>query len=311
MEIKKTNQIQFVIGVDGGGTKSLAALADTSGQIVKTARAGCSKPRNVGIQVAADNIAESIYKIIKGKKNIVIASTVIGLPAMEEEFKGREPEIVRLLKKHKEIGAIFGGKVKIVSDQLVAFRAGSSGADGISVIAGTGCAVHGWYGGLEAKASGWGWLADEGSGFWIGQKAFQTILKGIDGRLQDAVLLDLAKKTFKLKNAIGLITLVYKNPETNVPQLAAICRQADESGDKNAHEIMRSAGKEIALSIIDAYRRLGFGKQIPEIVFIGGIFNSRTVIDAVEAELKDCIGAVNIVKPELPVVGAVRLALEA
>jgi N-acetylglucosamine kinase-like BadF-type ATPase len=289
----------------------LAALADVGGKIIRTAKAGCSNPRNVGIQVAADNVAESIYKIIKGKKNIVIVSTVIGLPALEEEFKGRELEIIRLLKKHKEIGAIFGGKVKIVSDQLVAFRAGSRGADGISVIAGTGCAVHGWCGGLEAKANGWGWLADEGSGFWIGQKAFQAILKGIDGRLQDATLLGLAKKTFKLENAIDLITLIYKDPEAYVPQLAAICRQADDLGDKNANAIMRGAGKEIALSIIDVYRRLGFGNQNPEIIFIGGIFNSRTVIDAVEAELKDCIGAVNIVKPELPVVGAVKLALEA
>lgn len=305
-----TQKNNLVVGVDGGGTKSLAALADGQGKILKTAKAGCSNPRNVGIWAAADNIAESIHKIIKGKKNIVVASTVIGLPAMEEEFKGREQEIIRMLKKHKEIAAIFGGKIKIVSDQLVAFRAGSSGQDGISVIAGTGCAVHGWYGGLQAKANGWGWLADEGSGFWIGQKTFQAILKSLDGRIQDTTLLDLAKKTFNLNNATGLISLAYKEPEFYVPQLAAICRQADDLGDANAHAIMKGAGREIALSVVHVYRSLGFGKQMPEIVFVGGIFNSSTVIKSVEAELKSSIGPINIIKSELPVVGAVKLALE-
>jgi N-acetylglucosamine kinase-like BadF-type ATPase len=316
----------FVIGVDGGGTKTLAALADMNGKIVKTAKAGCSNPRNVGNQAAADNIAESIFKILKSrafrisngevlskakeKKNIKIISTVIGLPAMEEEFKGREQEIIRALKKHKEISTIFGGKVKIVSDQLVAFRSGSSGDDGISVIAGTGCAVHGWYRGVEAKANGWGWLADEGSGFWIGQKTFQTISKSLDGRIKDTTLADLAKKTFKLKNAADLVALIYKDPEIYVPQLAPLCRQADEAGDTNATAIMQGAGKEIALSVIDVYQRLGFAKQTPEIVIVGGIFNSQTVIESVKTELEKSIGPINIIKPELPVTGAVRLALE-
>ena len=289
----------------------MAALADVNGKIIKTAKAGCSNPRNVGIRIAAANIAGAIFKIIKGKKNLRIISTTVGLPAMEEEFKGREQEIIRALKKHKGIAAIFNGRVMIVSDQLVAFRSGSGGKDGISVIAGTGCVVHGWNRGQETKVNGWGWLADEGSGFWIGQKTFQTILKGIDGRLQDASLLDLVKKTFKIKNVIELITLAYKDPEIFVPRLAALCRQADEAGDANAHGIMHSAGKEIALSVVNAYQRLGFGKQVPEIVFIGGIFNSSTIIKSVKAELKKSVGDVNIIKPELPVVGAIRLALEA
>ena len=278
----RVNDHSFVIGVDGGGTKTLAALADVNGKIIKTAKAGCSNPRNVGIRIAAANIAGAIFKIIKGA-----------------------------LKKHKGIAAIFNGRVMIVSDQLVAFRSGSGGKDGISVIAGTGCVVHGWNRGQETKVNGWGWLADEGSGFWIGQKTFQTILKGIDGRLQDASLLDLVKKTFKIKNVIELITLAYKDPEIFVPRLAALCRQADEAGDANAHGIMHSAGKEIALSVVNAYQRLGFGKQVPEIVFIGGIFNSSTIIKSVKAELKKSVGDVNIIKPELPVVGAIRLALEA
>lgn len=299
----------YVIGVDGGGTKTLAVLADLNGKVIKRGLAGSSNPRNVGINAATANIAQAIAKILK--QNPRISSTIIGLPGMEEEYKNRKQEIIRALKKHKIISRIFGGKIDIVSDQLVAFRAGASARDGISVIAGTGCAAHGWLEGREAKANGWGWLADEGSGFWIGQKVFQIILKTIDGRSSDKILTGLAQKTLKIKKTEDLVNLAYKNPQKIVSSLAGVCRLADEIGDDSAHKIMESAGKEIALSVVDIAKRLDFGSRIPEIVFVGGIFNSKTAVLAAKKDLQKYFGkAPSIIIPELPAVGAIKLAIE-
>ena len=65
-----TAGVGYFIGVDGGGTKTLAALSDPCGKIIRTAKGGSSNPRNVGIPVAAANIAEAIFKAIKNKRNI-------------------------------------------------------------------------------------------------------------------------------------------------------------------------------------------------------------------------------------------------
>jgi len=58
----------YVIGVDGGGTKTVAALADLDGKILRIGRTGSSSPRNVGIKRAAQNIAQAIKKFLKKEK---------------------------------------------------------------------------------------------------------------------------------------------------------------------------------------------------------------------------------------------------
>ena len=175
---------QFVIGVDGGGTKITAALADLSCQILKISKGGPASPRNLGIRGAIDNVAKTIKEL--SLKERQIASVFVGLPGLEEEFKNKKEEIKKEVLKHKKISKIFKGKIIIGSDQLVAFKSGTDEEDGVILISGTGCVARGWKGAKEAKASGWGWLADEGSAFWAGQKVYQEIIKSLDGSLQKA-----------------------------------------------------------------------------------------------------------------------------
>ena len=263
---------KFVIGVDGGGTKTAVALADMEGNIIARAVSGISNPRNVGIEAAAKNIAEGIYGVLKGKRNINVASVFIGLPAVEEEYRNKKQEIIRELKKNKKITPIFKGKVQIGSDQLVAFRSGASGKDGIVAIAGTGCAIHGWNDGREAKVNGWGWLADEGSAFWIGQKTFQAILKSYDDRVQDTILEKVALKNLKLKSLDKLVDLAYADFAKNIPLLFKVCDEAAGDGDKMAREILIAAGKEIALSVREVAAKLHFFEKVP-LVLVGGAYH--------------------------------------
>lgn len=302
------NNKSFIVGVDAGGTKTTAALANMSGKILKTANGDGANPRNIGILAAAKNITAAISKIIPKKKNIKIAATIIGLPAIEEEFKNRQKEIIAVLKQNKNIAAIFGGKVQIVSDQLTAFCAGTDTADGVVAIAGTGCVARGWNGNKEVKANGWGWLADEGSGFWIGQKFFQLVFKAYDNRFNDPAIINLAKQYFKVKTETNFARLVYKNPFQVIPLLAHLCHQADTAGNINAHQIMQEAGKEIAASIISVIQQLQFNTP-PVIVFSGGVFNSVTVFESTRNELEKFFRQpINIIKSDLPVIGAIKLA---
>jgi len=192
----------------------------------------------------------------------------------------------------------------------VAFCAGADDINGIVAIAGTGCVVRGWNNGQTIKTNGWGWLADEGSGFWIGQKFFQLIFKAYDGRINDPAILDLIKKYFKAKKETNFASLVYKNPFQVVPLLARLCCQADAAGNANAHQIMQKAGKEIAASIINTIQQLQFNTP-PVIVFSGGVFNSSTVFESAKNELEIFFRQpLNIIKPDLPVSGAIKLALK-
>jgi len=88
----KDNQ-EYVIGVDGGGTKTVVALADFNGKILKIAQSGPSNLRNLGIKKSVNNIVGGLTKLLPKKKKIKVNSTFIGLPALEEEFKTKKDNI--------------------------------------------------------------------------------------------------------------------------------------------------------------------------------------------------------------------------
>jgi N-acetylglucosamine kinase-like BadF-type ATPase len=291
----------YVIGIDGGGTKTEVALADSRGRILNLTKTGPSSPRNLGIEKTAENLAEVINKI-KGSKKINLI--FIGLPAVEEEYKNKKEEIKReILKRLKN----FDGKLIVESDQLVAFSSGTGEKDGIVLISGTGCVCHGWWGDKEAKASGWGWLADEGSGFWVGQKGFQAILKELDDRRPKTLITKLLFNEWGLKNQDDLLNKIYLN--YSIRQISLISKIVDKAankGDKIAKSIMEETVKELAISAITVIKKLSFQKQKFPIVLVGGIFNSKTF----KKEVKKIAKKIKFLKPKnSPVIGAVKLAI--
>lgn len=302
----------YVIGVDGGGTKTVAALADLDGKILKLGRTGPSSPRNVGIKRAAQNIAQAIKKVFKKGKSGRILSTFVGLPAVEEEYRNKKGEIKKALLKQKKISAILRGRVTIGSDQIVAFRSGTDERDGVLLIASTGCAAHGWKGEKEVKCTGWGWLADEGAAFWVGQKAFQAILKELDGRGPRTLLTKIVSQKLKVKTKEGLSAKIYsKNPTEILPLLSAFADNAARKGDKVSRGILTEAAKELALSTKTVMKKLKFKNQKFPIVLVGGMFKSNIILDTVRKEVKKIAPRAEFIRPKKePARGAIKLAIE-
>ncbi len=306
----KVNSREFVIGVDGGGTKTAAALADMNGKIIARVVSGGSNVRNAGIKLAAENVAKAIYDLIKRRKSAKIISTFIGLPAMEEEYKDKKSRILKELKKQKKIAGIFSGKVIIGSDQLAAFRSGAMCPEGIVAIAGTGSATHGWNGKKEFLANNKGWLASKGSGVWIGAQVAQAIAEDMEERGPKTILGQMTAKKLKFKSINEFLKFIYQNPTANLSQLAPICDHAANRKDKIAQEILIAAGKEIAKSVCAAAKKLDFEGQVP-LVLAGGTYKSRRVADSAANEIERRYpGKFDFVFIGDPVVGAINLALE-
>jgi N-acetylglucosamine kinase len=309
-KIGKKTKNGFVIGVDGGGTKTACALADLGGKIVARSAAGGSSVRNAGAKLAMENVAQGIYDLIKRRKNAKIAAVFIGLPAMEEEYKNEKIAIINELKKHKKIARIFGGKIFIGSDQLVAFRAGSYAMDGIVAICGTGSATHGWNGKKEFLANNKGWLASKGSGTWIGMQMVQATVASLEGRGPATIFAEMVFAKFKLKTIGDFLKFIYQDPTVNLARLEPVCDHAANRGDKIAREILASAGKEIAGSVAAAAKKLDFAEQVP-LVFAGSVYKSRWVADAAVNEIQRFhANKFDFVFIDDPVIGAVKLALE-
>lgn len=319
----KVNQ-KYVIGVDGGGAKTMAVLANLRGKILAQAKTDSSHPRNIGIKKAIENLARAIEKVlVKIKGNKKILSTFLGLPTMEEELKFKKEVIKRELLKHKKILPIFKGKLIIESDQLAGFRSGTDEKDGVVLIAGSGCAAHGWRKNQEVKVCGWGYLSEMGSGFWVGQRALQAVWKELDGRGPKTLITKLVFQKFKIKNKEDLISKIYfhphtkiwcggkKNPTEIIPPLAILVNKAAQRKDKIAKNILTEAGKELAISAKTAIKKLRLAKRKFPLILIGGMFKSKIVLDLVKKEIRKLAPKVIFIQPKVePVMGAVKLALE-
>lgn len=301
---------EYVIGVDGGGTKTAAILADLEGRILKRARTGPSNPRNIGVKRAVKNIALAIEKVLGKNKNV--SSVFIGMPAVEEEFKSKKEIIEKELLKHKKISSIFKGKVIIGSDQLVGFRAGTEKKDGIVVISSSGCLAHGWLGEKEAKISGWGYLTEQGSAFSVGQKGLQAVWKDLDGRGPETLITGLIFQEFKIKNKEEIIEKVYsKNTIDIVSSLSILVDQAAKKKDKIARKILTEAGRELALSANTAIKKLNFQEMKFPLVLIGSMFKSKIVANTAKRRIKKITPNAEFIIPQKePAVGAVKLAIK-
>jgi len=295
---------QYVIGVDGGGTKTIAALADLKGQIIKTVKTGPSSPRNVGIEKTADNVAKAINKVLRRG----VVSVFVGLPAVQEEYKNKLKDIEKKIGKRVKKDL----KIKTGSDQLVAFRSGTDEKTGVVIIAGTGCAVHGWRGGREVKVSGWGWLADEGSAIWVGRKTLQAVFKDIDDRGEKTNLTKIVLDKFKAKTPERLSQKIYKeNFLEIISSLSVIADKAADQGDKIAREILREAGDETALAVNTVVRKLGLKKKKFPLVLVGSMFLSKSFLKTFQLYIKETCSKADIVLPkDPPVLGAVKLAID-
>jgi len=304
---------EYVIGVDGGGAKTTAILADLQGKILAKAKTVSSHPRYLGIKKAVDNAAFVIEKVLKRVgKNGKISAVFLGLPGTEEEFKSRKELIEKEFLKRKKISRIFEGKVVIGSDQLAGFRSGTDEKDGLALIGGSGSTCHGWRGNKEVKIDGWGYLSETGSAFFVGRRTLQTVFKELDGRAEKTLLAEKILRGLRVKNKEQLISLVYSRlPMEIVPSLSIYCNVAAEAGEKSAKDILASAAKELALSAKAAIKKLGFTKSKFPLVLVGSMFNSRIISDVVKKEIKKFAPRVNFIRPDVePAVGAVKLAAD-
>jgi len=307
------NKNHYVIGVDGGGVKTFAALANLDGKILATAKTGSSSPRNVGFEKAIDNVAEVIELLLKRIKNKNIVSVFLGLPCLEEEFKGKEAKIIKALKKHKRILPIFKSKLIIGSDQLVGFRSGTDQKEGIVIIAGSGHVVHGWRDKKEIKISGWGYLTEKGSAFWVGQRGLEAVLEDLDKSGPKTLITKLIFKELKIKKREELLEKIYsKDLHKNICSISVLVDKAGRRKDRVAKKILVNGGFELAKMAKLAIRKLGFQKRKFPLVLIGSMFKSKIILETVKKEIKKFAPKVEIIKPEKePVIGAINLAIEA
>jgi len=301
--------MKYLIGIDGGGTKTDSAIADLSGKIIHHTT---GKPSNflvVGIEEAVENIfdliEENLFKLEGDFADV--KQIVIGVAGA-----GREEDAFLLEKGFKDYsdqeGVHFKG-VKVVSDAHIALEGAFPDSAGCILIAGTGSILFGKdKKGVIHRVGGFGRLiGDEGSGYSIGRKALNAVSKESDGRGEETLISELLNAKMNSGLSTSIISKVYKE-KLDVASVAKIVIKAAEEGDAIAENILDEEADELVLHVKSLLNKIESDKL--DVAFSGSLIdNTNFYSDLLKQKIKYTLPNVEVVKPAAPPVsGAILLA---
>lgn len=297
-----------VLGIDAGGTKTVAVLADADGRIVGEGRAGGANLQAHG-ELEVEKVLHGVIDLALGERAVVPAAVCLGVAGVDRKGDG---QVIRDIMKR--LG--FRSHTVIVNDALIALVAGNGGLGaGIVLVSGTGSIAYGVSRrGVAARAGGWGSsLGDEGSGYWIGRRVLAAVVRDADGRGPQTALTAMVLAHFDLERPEQLVAEIYDNVTGRqaIASLGATVEQARADGDSVAVEILRDAATELALAASSVVTKLEMrGEQFPTWL-AGGLLTGVPWLAAEVTRHLAEIAPRSVVAPLTvePVMGAVRLAL--
>jgi N-acetylglucosamine kinase-like BadF-type ATPase len=306
-----------LLGIDGGGTSTIAWLADPSGNVLGRGRAGPSNSKAVGLDAARkaldDAIGRAFLDASLPRASVDVAC--FGLAGFDR------PEDKAVLQSWSaERG--WAHRLLPVNDGDLLLAAGTPEGWGIGAIAGTGSiAVGRAPDGRDARAGGWGYLmGDEGSAFDVAVRALRWAARVSDGReaardVNDPLMARIFE-TLEVLQPPELVSAVYR-PEvdrTRIASLAPIVVAAAEERSEAAAMILQAAADELAQAVLAVARRLRFGEvgqpsQFPLVVAGGFLLSSPPLTSSLVSRLNlRGIFPISVTPVPDPVIGALTLA---
>jgi N-acetylglucosamine kinase-like BadF-type ATPase len=260
------------LGVDGGGTKTLAVLVDNEGELIDFKKTGPTNIMECGEKIFLKNLNEISVILKKIDKDTV--KSCFGMSAIGE-YKGLEYRLKKLIQR--QLGIIPN---LLVNDVVIAWAGGSLGRDSVHAVCGTGSIMYGKHKGKEVRVGGWGPLiGDEGSGFFIGIETLREVTKQLDRRSPKTFLTELIFKEMKFESKYDLLEWIKnlgKNFRHEIASISYLTSKASSLGDSSSKLILEKSAKELSLSVLSAVRLLKFEPN-PIITYSGGVIENIPV----------------------------------
>ena len=302
---------RYFLGVDVGGTKTHALIADETGQALGFATGGPGNWEGVGyagltrvlLEVTSCALEQARIKV----EQVFGAGMGIGGYDWPSERQDHLDAI-------RPIGLTC--PLEIVNDATLGILAGTSEGWGVSVVAGTGCNARGWSKDhkRQGRAVGGGgyWSGEYAGGFDIVARAMQAVAFEWLKRGPTTALTRLFLEHTGAKNLDDLIEGVYLQRYPFESALVVKVFETARLGDPQAQEVMRWAGRELGGMAVGVINQLEIQKEQFELVLIGSLHGGSPIMDETlrntVLEIAPLAKFFRLTVP--PVVGGVLLGME-
>jgi N-acetylglucosamine kinase-like BadF-type ATPase len=301
-----------VIGVDGGGTKTVAWLARRTPSggfaVLGKGEAGPGNPRAAGFEPALENLGRAILAAFSSAS---LHPGAVRSACLALAGAGRESERTRI---HEwACRQRVASSVKVVNDAEPLLAAGTSSGWGVALISGTGSLAYGRNAAGEvARVGGWGYLfGDEGSAYSVAVAGLRAAAHLADGRGRPTVLLERLLARIGGGQAQRLVEVIYQEgfDRSSVAKLATAVLEAADEGDAVSVDLLRQAARELAVMVEVLSVRLRFVADDLPLALAGSWLLGATLLQELFLQELHARG----IRPRIqrvsePVAGAVQLA---
>jgi len=303
--------LDYVLGVDGGGTKTACLISDTGGRLLAAGIGGSSNYLTVGEEEAKRSIQVAVQKAIE-KSGVRIPKFKVAYLGMAGAGRPSGAKAIRRMMKNLGLA----DKVVVDTDAAIALAGATACSPGVVVISGTGSIAFGINkDGERGRVGGWGYLlGDEGSGYDIGRKGLTAALRAYDGRGEETVLLRRLMGRLKVSNVDELVDHVYLGGVKigEVSSLTPLIVEAAREGDLVSKKILEDTVEELSSAAIALIKKLNMAGEGFELALMGGLFKVRDLIARpIQKKIKEFAPECKIITPKFkPAVGAALMALK-
>jgi glucosamine kinase len=267
--------MNYVMSLDGGGSKLACLIADEQGNIVGKSIQGPSNSYYDSRPAIISNVQSAIAAALADGQldGTRISVVYAAMPAVLSDLD----DLI-----HNFLGG--GSAVSLVTEFAMSLYGAIQERYGGLVQAGTGSFAEVRTETGAYRVGGWGgWIGDEGSGTYIGKQALTACVHMADGRGADTML---KKRIFtewhiENDNLEQLVDQLHKgSPAGQRALISSLCplvgRCATE-GDTVARDIVSSAGIRLAEQMTAALRRCGDNHAVT-VTAAGGVWKSHPLI---------------------------------
>jgi N-acetylglucosamine kinase-like BadF-type ATPase len=299
---------QLILGVDGGGSRTRALIADADGRVLGAGNGPASNHYGVGLDRAMAAVSEAVAAA--GAQAGLVGRPQLGAACFGLAGVNRPVDEEVLRRALDERG--FAPRFEVVNDVELVLAAGTGGEWGIALVAGTGSICHARTpDGRTARAGGWGYiLGDEGSGYSIASHALHLATQTADGRARAPRILAEVLRHWSLEEPEQLLGRIYRR-DTTIGEIAALTSRIlplAEEGDPAAIELVDRAAAQLA-ELVDAVAEpLALDAEGPApVALAGGVLRSSPRIRSeLVRRARTPLGPTSVVTD--PAQGAVLLA---
>ncbi len=263
MRMTDQKKKQYVLGVDGGGTKTQCALCDLNGEIIAMETFGPTNHEEFGegftdLKKELFGIFDSFIKK-RGIEPDEIKASVFGMAGVDTREQKEKMESIL-----KEYGF---RKFYLCNDAFLGIMAGEGNGSGICAINGTGFCVAGMdeYGN-QFQGGGLGYLTgDKGGGGYLFEKAVSSVYAQLFKNGRKTLLTEKIFKLLAMEEESQFIETIMiwreRKQSELIRKIDQLLYAAASEGDEISKKILVEVGEEYAATILGVVKQLQFSQN--------------------------------------------------